>query len=212
MTDSATTLNPADGVLRACHCCGLIHRLPPIGPREAAWCVRCGSRIHSATRSRRSNSRAAAIAMAGLILYPIAVLMPIMTIERFGVIKETSVVEGTVELLSTGHILVGLVVLACSIIFPVGKLLAILTLASGSSLLSNRHRAFTYRVVEITGRWGMLDVLLVTMLVATLKLRDMVDVAPGPAALAFTLCVVLSLLASASFDPHLLWGNREEKA
>ena len=67
------------------------------------------------------------------------------------------------------------------------------------------RRAGTYRLVEWTGRWGMLDVLLVTMLVAVLKLRDLVEVTPGPAAIAFTAMVVLSLLASAAFDPHRLW-------
>ena len=63
----------------------------------------------------------------------------------------------------------------------------------------------TYRVVEFTGRWGMLDVLLVTLLIAVVKLGDVVQVAPGPAALAFTAVVVLSLLAAATFDPHALW-------
>ena len=68
-----------------------------------------------------------------------------------------------------------------------------------------RHRALTYRLVEWTGRWGMLDVLLVAILLAVLKLGDMVEVSVGPGLLAFTSCVGLSLIAAASFDPHSLW-------
>jgi uncharacterized paraquat-inducible protein A len=74
-------------------------------------------------------------------------------------------------------------------------------------LLGRKHRAWTYHLVEWTGRWGMLDVLLVAILVAALKVGDLVEVHAGPAALAFTCCVVLSLLAAACFDPHSLWDT-----
>ena len=71
--------------------------------------------------------------------------------------------------------------------------------------LGDERRALTYHLVEWTGRWGMLDVLLVALLVAVLKLGELVQLSAGPAALAFTGCVLLNLLASASFDPHALW-------
>ncbi len=108
-------------------------------------------------------------------------------------------------LLSRGHIIVGLVVLLCSMVFPVLKLAALVVLSTGGSALRRHHRALTYRMVEWAGRWGMLDVLLVAILVAVLKLGDLVEVSVGPAALAFTSCVALSLVAAASFDPHRLW-------
>ena len=73
--------------------------------------------------------------------------------------------------------------------------------------MRHHHRALTYQLVELTGRWGMLDVLRVALLVAVLKLGDFVEVSAGPGALAFGTCVVLSLLASASFDPHSLWES-----
>jgi len=67
----------------------------------------------------------------------------------------------------------------------------------------------TYRLVEWTGRWGMLDVLLVAILVAVLKLGDLMTVSAGPGLLAFTACVTLSLFAAASFDPHGLWDTEQ---
>jgi paraquat-inducible protein A len=174
--------------------------------------MRCGHTLATRGRDLRSNSRTAAIATAALILYPLAVTLPILSIEQFGHANESSILAGTATLLSGGHVLVGIVVLVCSIILPLGKLVAMLVLSAGGLGLGHRHRALTYRLVEWTGRWGMLDVLLVAVLVAALKLGDLVDVTPGPAALAFTACVVLSLLATATFDPHLIWDDATERS
>ena len=203
---------PDDGVrnirarsMRSCPCCGLGQTVPPVPPGMRACCARCGTSLHKRSTILRSNSRTAAIALAALVLYPLAVSLPMIRVERFGHHNEASILEGTATLLASGHVVVGLIVLLCSVILPLGKLLALLLLSAGGLRLRHQHRALTYRVVEWTGRWGMLDVLLVAILVAALKIGDLVDVAAGPAALAFTTCVVLSLLATATFDPHSLW-------
>ncbi len=197
--------------LRACPCCGLVQRVGAVPRGMLARCGRCGTSLIRRSVIARSNSRTAAIALAALILYPFAVSLPMMRIERFGHASEASIIEGITTLLGSGHWIVGIVVLLCSIVFPLGKLIALLILSTGGPLLRRRHRALTYRIIEWTGRWGMLDVLLVAILVAVLKLRDMVEVTAGPAALAFASCVVLSLLAAACFDPHGMWGGEETK-
>ncbi len=97
-------------------------------------------------------------------------------------------------------------VLLCSVVVPVMKLAALLMLSTQRGL-GERHRALTYRLVEWTGRWGMLDVLLVAVLVAVLKLGDLMTVSVGPGLLAFTACVTLSLAAAASFDPFDMWES-----
>ncbi len=175
-----------------------------------ACCVRCKTALHKRVGSLRSNNRAAALAFAGLILYPVAVGLPMIQVEQFGHRNDASILEGTATLLSSGHLLVGIVVLLCSIVLPLGILLSLLILSAGGLMMRREHRALTYHIVEFTGRWGMLDVLLVAILVAVLKLGDMVEVSAGPAALAFTACVVLSLLASGAFDPHSLWADSDE--
>jgi paraquat-inducible protein A len=181
-----------------------------------ACCARCESSLVRRSVIARSNSRTAAVATAALIIYPFAVGLPIMSIERFGHVNEVSILEGVTSLLGGGQWFVGIVVLLCSIVLPLGKLVSLLVLSAGGLGLRHRHRALTYRIVEWTGRWGMLDVLLVAILVAILKLGDMVEVRTGPAALAFTVCVLLSLVAAACFDPHGLWmeegieGRRDE--
>lgn len=200
--DSAT---PA--VIRACPCCGLVQQLPVAQAGSSPRCLRCDSRFHSRFAALRSNSRTAAVATAALILYPLAISLPMLEIEKFGHQNRSSIVEGIISLLSQGHLLIGIVVLLCSIIFPLGKLLALLTLSMGGIGLGRHHQALAYRVVEWTGRWGMLDVLLVSILIAAVKLGDLVEVRAGPAAFAFTICVVLSLIATACFDPHQMWNE-----
>lgn len=195
--------------LRTCHCCGLIQRVLPLRARQMARCVRCGTCICRSRGIGKSNSRTAALATAALILYPVAVGLPMLRIEKFGHYNESGIIEGTFTLLAGGHVLVGIVVLLCSVILPLAKLAGLLILSTGAFLKNRRHRAWTYHLVEWTGRWGMLDVLLVAVLVAALKLGDMVQVSAGPAAVAFTAVVVLSLLSAASFDPHALWHSEE---
>jgi paraquat-inducible protein A len=188
-----------------CPCCGLLQELPPTSHGQGVFCARCETPLHHRLAAFRSNSRTAAIALAALILYPFAVTMPMIQVQQFGHAHESSILDGVAALLAHGDLLVGIIVLLCSIVLPLGKLLALLILSAGGLALPGPHRALTYRLVEGTGRWGMLDVLVVAVLVAVLKLGDMVDVQPGPAALAFACVVILSLLATATFDPHSLW-------
>jgi paraquat-inducible protein A len=128
-----------------------------------------------------------------------------LNVEQFGHRNEASILQGVVTLISGGHLVVGVVVLLCSIVLPLGKLVSLLVLSGGGWFMRHEQKAITYHIVEWTGRWGMLDILLVAILVAVLKIGDWVEVTAGPAAFAFTACVVLSLLATASFDPRRLW-------
>ena len=160
----------------------------------------------------RSNSATGAIAIAALILYPFAITMPMLKVQQLGHHTESSILGGITALLADGQILVGLIVLLCSVVFPVTKLLSLAVLTIGGLGLPRRHRALTYKVIQWTGRWGMMDVLLVAILVAALKLGNMMEVTPGPAALAFATCVILSLLAAATFDPYSLWESERSTA
>jgi paraquat-inducible protein A len=192
--------------LKACHCCGLVQRVPWLGPESRAVCGRSGTVVSRAGGRLASNRRTAALALSALVLYPLAISLPVMSVERFGHRTEASILAGSVELFADGAIFVGAVVLLCSVVLPFLKLVGLLAIAAG--VLRRRHRALTYRLIEWTGRWGMLDVLLVAVVVAAMKLGDLLAVRAGPGALAFTVTVLLSLFASASFDPHALWEER----
>lgn len=188
--------------LVACSCCGLIQQLPPITRGQRLSCSRCQSRLAA---RRRSTTRTAALALSALMLYPAAISLPIMVVEQFGVSRPASVWSGGIGLVADGEVIVGLIVLLTSVVLPLLKLVGLFLLAGGGYGLRPAMKAWTWHVVEWTGRWGMLDVLLVAILVATIKLGALMELHAGPGALAFTTCVLLNLAASASFDPHSLW-------
>ena len=190
---------------KACPCCALVQSVPRIPPGHVATCARCSAVVADPRRRTEHPTRTFAAALAALLLYPVAISLPIMELERFGHRTEASIWGGSVGLLRQGDVLVGGVVLLCSVVLPLGKLVSLLVITGARSRMSARLRARTWRAVQLTGRWGMLDVLLIAVVVAWLKIGDIVQVTPGPAALAFTACVLLSLLASAWFDPHALW-------
>jgi paraquat-inducible protein A len=198
--------------LRACHCCGLVHRVPPLSIDQQAQCVRCQSTIDSGNRSgQQSSARCLAAAMGGLVLYFPAILLPILEIEKLGHHHAASLLGGTLDLIWHGSLFVGLIVLAFSIVLPLLKLIALLEL-SYIGLTHRQHRAWTYRVVEWTGRWSMMDVLLLALLVTLVKLGDLVSFQLGPAVVAFVLCVLMSMIASLTFDPHAIWEEVEKSA
>ncbi len=147
--------------------------------------------------------------IAAIVIYPVALTLPVMQIERLGYASDASIWSGMVGLLAEGHVFIGLVVLLFSIVAPVGKLGLSLTLCAGKRGLDRRDRASVYKLIEFIGRWGMVDVLLVAVLVATVKLGDVVQVTPGPGVVAFGVVVMLSLIASTIFDPHAIWEENQ---
>lgn len=190
--------------LKACHCCGQIHRVPPLGPREVASCTRCGAGI--ARLPGQSASRTAAAAAAAFILFWPAILLPILEIEKLGHHSESSLLFGTIELLRQGDWFVGIVVLLFSVVFPLVKIVLLLEL-SLLGLLHRQHKARTYRVMEFVGKWSMMDVMLLAFMVMLVKLGSLVQFHFGPAVWAFVLCVAMSMLASICFDPHTIWDD-----
>lgn len=174
---------------------------------QRAICTRCGDVIAHPS-GEHTNRMCAAIALAALICYPMGILLPVLRLEEMGYVSETSIWAGSISLLSQGQWIVGLVVLLCSIVIPVMKLLGLFILTMGGGVsIAKRHKSAVYHWIEIAGRWGMIDVLLVAILIAALKLGDMVAVTPGPGVVAFTACVALSLVAAAVFDPHAMWDE-----
>lgn len=199
-------MEPAPNQLAACPACGLVHRLdagpaagPPVGRPH---CTRCDEPIPGEPHPR-SSSRAAALAATALVIYPLAVTLPFLTISRFGHDHAASVWGGAVAMLAEGEWVVGLTVFLFSVVTPVFKLAAMFALGFGA--VRNRAGRGLYTLVEIIGKWGMLDVLLVAVLVAALKLGDLVSVTPGVGVVPFLAVVVLSLCSSAAFDPRAVW-------
>jgi len=193
--------------LKACHCCGQVHRLIDGSDSTLAYaCSRCGTTIANAARSQRSSQRTAAAAMAALLLFPAAIFLPILEIEKLGHRYHSSIVGGIFELYAQGSWFVATIILAFSIVLPIIKLVTLLELC-WFRWLEHHHRATAYRIIEFSGRWSMLDVMLLAFLVMLVKLSGIVEFQVGPAVIAFAGCVAMSMIASMLFDPHSIWGE-----
>ena len=114
---------------RACHCCGLIHRLPALADGQQAICTRCRSTVYSPGYSTRSASRTAAAAVAAFVLFWPAILLPILRIERLGQSSQSSILSGTLDLIHHGSYFVGGVVLLFSVVFPLTKIVLLIELS-----------------------------------------------------------------------------------
>ena len=191
-------------MLKSCHCCGLIHQIPPLRGDERAQCTRCDSVIDQPKNRNRSQARTAAAAVAAMALFPAAVMLPILEVEQLGHHHQSSILGGIVELYKTGSILVATVILMFSIVFPLLKILALVEL-SWLCLMRQRHRTWTYRLMEQIGKWSMMDVMLLALLVMLIKLSGIVQFHFGPALIAFVLCVSMSMISAICFDPHAIW-------
>jgi paraquat-inducible protein A len=194
-------------VLKACHCCGLIHCIRTLEPGERSVCTRCKSVIDQSRNNQRSQARTAAASLAALALFPAAVFLPILEIEKLGQHHQSSVIGGILELFRSGNLLVGTIILVFSIVFPLAKIIALIEL-SWLGALRQRHQAWTYRWMEQIGKWSMMDVMLLALLVMMIKLSDLVQFQFGPAVVAFALCVAMSMIAAICFDPHAIWENK----
>ena len=189
--------------LKACHCCGLIHRVPTVDRCQTA------QRAHDVVRRLpdRGTWRSRPVehgsrALGAFVLYWPAIFCRFCKLKNWE--SESSLLGGTIELIRHGNWLVGGIVFLFSIVFPLAKIVLLLEL-SLLEMLHRRHKAFTLRLMEHLGRWSMMDVMLLAFMVMLVKLGDLVEFHLGPAIVAFILCVAMSLVASMSFDPHAIW-------
>ena len=196
----------------ACKTCGQVHLLEPLQPGTVAKCRRCGSTIER--RTFHSLHRTAAFSLAALILYIPANVFPILHMEIFGLSSDNTVWQGVVLLFKAGEWIVATIVFLASILIPFLKLLGLLFLVTSSAFHwsgGKLMRTWAFRIIEGIGRWAMLDVLVLAVLVSLVKLQRLATIIPGKGLTAFAAVVVCTLLASASFDPQLIWEKEEGK-
>jgi len=191
-----------------CPTCGLTQQVDPLPPGRRAECPRCGATVGEGARG--SLQRTAAFAVAALILYIPANIYPIMRMHFYGGYNESTVWDGVVSLAESNQWFVAAIVFLASIVIPVMKLSGLLYLVItvrfglGRRL---RDRTRIYRFIDVIGPWAMLDVFLLAVLVALVKLGTIATILPGPGLIAFSAVVVLTMLASASFDPRTIWQD-----
>jgi len=206
MSDSDLTASQLG--LCTCHGCGGLSELLP-GVHEMR-CRRCGAALH--LRKPNSIARTWAFLIASYIMYVPANVLPIMkTGSLFGSQSDT-IMSGVAYLWHSGSWHLALVVFIASVVVPLAKMLCLSFLAISVQLGWTERaleRTKLYRVLEFVGPWSMLDVFVVTILVALVQLKSLATIQPGPAAAAFGAVVVLTMFAAMAFDPRLLWEPKE---
>ena len=202
---SQTGQTAASQQLSGCRTCGLLQRFPL---RGKAFCERCGEQLQQ--RLPYSLQRTWALLITACLLYIPANVYPIMLNTRLGQTQAKTIVGGVVDLINAGSWPIAFIIFCASILVPVGKILALgwLCLRVGKSNdISQRNQIRMYRIVEFIGRWSMVDVFVVAILVALIQAGNFVSITPGPAALAFGLVVISTMLAAIYFDPRLIWDK-----
>lgn len=214
MSDTTTSHDHADiddaasGELVACEYCDALHRRAPLGERERAVCIRCGSPLYR--ESRRAYHRLLPLVIAAIILLLISNAYPIVEMDLKGVRTETTLIGAVQALYEDHRELVGLLVLATTIIFPVTELLMMLYLLVPLTMgYVPPGLNPIVRGIRLTRPWGMLEVFMIGVLVTVVKLSVMASVIPGIALWSFGLLVIV-LAAMLSFDPRDLWRNVEQ--
>ncbi|MCM0083148.1 paraquat-inducible protein A [Geomonas sp. Red32] len=190
--------------LYSCHVCSKVSRAPSFS--RPAHCPRCGTLLHF--RKPRSIARCWAFLLAGYILYIPANVLTMMETGSLISYRKDTIISGVIHLWNNGNKVIALIVFIASITIPLLKLISLtllLVTVQRRSTWQPRQRTRLYRMVELIGRWSMLDVYVVTLLAALVQLGNMAVVKAGPAAVAFGAVVVLTMLASMEFDPRLIW-------
>lgn len=197
--------------LGLCHDCRILVDLTGVPAGYSARCPRCGADVH--LRKPNSLARTWALLIASLIFYLPANLLPITVTTSLGSTQSDTIISGVIYFLQHGSIVIGLVIFIASIFVPMMKILTLLYLLISvhfRSVWRPRDRTLLYRLTEAIGRWSMLDIFVVTILVALVKLGALATIEAGPAAIYFAAVVVLTMLAAESFDSRLIWDVFEE--
>jgi paraquat-inducible protein A len=193
----------------ACDTCGLSQRVEALEPGTSAECIRCGSQMVS--RPFGGLEVTAALTLAALVLYVPANIYPLLSMNIYGSYTENTVWDGVVSLMNYNQYFIATVVFLASIVIPLLKLLGLLFLVWSVKWGRERRlrgRTRIYKFIDVIGPWAMLDVFLVAILVALVKMGDLGRIIPGPGLIAFTAMVVLTILASQSFDPKSIWTKQ----
>ena len=196
------------GPLIGCDTCGRVSRAAP-----GESCPRCHSRLH--VRKANSLARSWAFLLSAALLYVPANLYPILTLIRFGSGHPSTILGGVKELIEYRMWPLALLVFVASILVPVLKLLGVATLLISTQRRATgrlRERTRLYRIVDVVGRWSMIDVFMLAVLVALVRMNLLASVTPGLGAICFAGVVILTMLASISFDPRLMWDAAGQTA
>ena len=190
----------------ACAHCDLIQKLPAMQVGEIARCIRCNNVLYR--KQKNSLNRALAFAITGLILFVISNLFPLLSLKAMGLTQEGTLLSTSISLFQAERPFLSLIILLTTIIFPLTTLLGtIYVLMQVKTNRINRYTAPLFRFLRSTDAWGMLEIFMLAILVAVVKLGDLADVIFGISLYAFCLLILSLSFLSYSLNPHDVWNR-----
>jgi len=195
------------GILICTECHELNKQEPDV---DEQVCSRCGALVHA--RRPDSLTRTWALLITAALLYIPANMLPIMTVNSLGQGDPSTIMAGVIQLVQHGMYPIAAVVFIASILVPTFKLVVIgllLFSVQRHQPLSAQQRIVMYRFIEFIGRWSMLDIFVIAILVAVVNFGRLASVEANLGAAAFASVVILTMLAAVTFDPRLIWDNTE---
>ncbi|MEX1035943.1 MAG: paraquat-inducible protein A [Sneathiella sp.] len=208
MSAAPVTAKSLDTV--SCHVCGLLVSNRFIKERSR-HCPRCAAALHG--RKVNSMPRTWALLMAAAILYIPANVYPVLTLISFGQSTTNTIIGGVIELVNSGQVVIAIIVFVASVFVPIFKIAALLFLVISVQFgmkTKRRERTLLYRFTEFIGRWSMIDIFMISILIALVKLQALATVTAGPGAIAFAAVVIITMFAAMTFDPRLIWDVEGE--
>lgn len=193
-----------------CHSCHLLCRIDLSKIGESLLCPRCGATLHQ--RKPNSLKRTWALVLAAIIFYIPANLLPITIVTSLGKAQSDTIMSGVIYFIHSGMLPIALVIFVASVVVPMLKLIVLLYLLISVQRKSSwrpKDRTRLYRITEAVGRWSMVDIFVVTVLVALVNLGSLATIQAGPGAGFFAAVVVITMFAAMSFDPRLIWDAQE---
>lgn len=192
--------------ITACDTCGMVQEIGPLSEGNVARCARCGFQLDY--RRPNSRQRTLAFALAALILYFPSNYYPIVTAEYHGQHSETTILQGIKSLYTHQQYFIGTLVFFTSILSPVVKIIGLILLPLTLDWQRwKKTRTWIYKVIRIIDPWNMLEVFLLAIAVSMIEMGQVATVHPGAGVFSFTAVVALTLMATLSFDPRLLWDE-----
>lgn len=191
--------------LVGCKCCGLLN------DGANAQCTRCHTHIARPSPLRIQSTWA--LLVAAVVLYVPANIYPMMYTQSMGGTSESTILGGVLQMMDMGSYFIALVIFVASFIVPVAKIAVLgylCYMAGKPHNLGTLRKMKLYRLTEVVGRWSMIDVFVVAIMVALIQGGVLISILPGAAAVAFASVVILTMIAAMAFDPRLLWKTETE--
>lgn len=194
----------------ACQTCGLVQEVDNVPKGAVVKCARCNFQVFH--RRVASRTRTLAFTIAAAILYFPSNLYPIVTAEYQGQFVQTTIFRGIRSLWEDHQYFIASLVFCTSLLSPALKILGLLFISLTLDWPKfQKTRAWIYKIIRIIDPWNMLEVFLLAICVSMVEMGEVATVHPGRGVFSFAAVVVLTLFATFTFDPRLLWDTPAQR-